>query len=99
MGDFRVAGSLEHLNKAPISESDRGIDCAQVLVVRALCHAASGNHEKAIEAVAASDKALKAQGPWVDAGDVLRRNYLAGEVTKLIESKSQEKLPTRASTN
>ncbi|MBI4664249.1 MAG: hypothetical protein HY735_36095 [Verrucomicrobia bacterium] len=100
LADYRlgkVQSALEHLNKAPVF--GWGIDCAQVLAVTALCHAALGNYEKAIEAVAASDKALRVHGPWVDQGDVSRRNYLAKEVTKLIENKSQEKLPTRASTH
>lgn len=89
----KVQSALEQLKREPISEPGWGIDCAQVLAVSALCHAASGNYEKAIEAVAASDKALKAQGPRVDLGDVLRRNYLAKEAAKLIESKTQEQLP------
>ncbi|MBM3836478.1 MAG: tetratricopeptide repeat protein [Verrucomicrobia bacterium] len=96
LADYRmgkVQSALEQLKREPISEPGWGIDCAQVLAVSALCHAASGNYEKAIEAVAASDKALKAQGPRVDLGDVLRRNYLAKEAAKLIESKTQEQLP------
>ncbi|MBI4659051.1 MAG: protein kinase [Verrucomicrobia bacterium] len=63
LADFRrgrLQNALEQLNKEPISDSDGGTDCGQALAVTALYHAASGNYEKAIEALAASDRAFTA---------------------------------------
>lgn len=100
LADFRhgrIQRALEQLNKEPVTDSSWGVDAGQVLAVYALCHGALGDHEKAINAIAASDRTFKAQGPWVDEGDVLRRDFLAKEAAELIENRSKAGLPIRTS--
>lgn len=91
----RLESALENLDKVLGSNPElKGIAWAQALAVAALCHAALGNTEKAMEALSASEKALKAASPSVALDDVSRRNCLSREARQLLQGKTQSQLPT-----